>query len=45
MNIYQKTRKRDGLPSFYIDFCDQRGRRVQEVAGTNYRKLKRRDRP
>ena len=34
MGVTAKTRKRDGVKTFYIDFRDQRGRRVREVAGT-----------
>jgi integrase len=34
MAIVAKTRKRDGVKTYYIDFRDQRGRRVREVAGT-----------
>ena len=34
MAITAKTRKRDGVRTFYIDFRDHRGRRVREVAGT-----------
>ena len=34
MAIIPKTRKCDGIPIFYIDFRDQKKRRVREKAGT-----------
>ena len=34
MAISERTRKRDGVKTYYIDFRDQRGRRVRELAGT-----------
>ncbi len=34
MAIVEKVRKRDGIRTYYIDFRDQQGRRVRELAGT-----------
>lgn len=34
MGIVKRVRKRDGIVAYDIDFRDQRGRRVREVAGT-----------
>jgi integrase len=32
--IEERVRKRDGIRTYYIDFRDQQGRRVRELAGT-----------
>jgi integrase len=32
--IEERVRKRDGIRTYYIDFRDQRGRRIREIAGT-----------
>ena len=34
MAIEERVRKRDGIRTYYIDFRDQQGRRVRELAGT-----------
>jgi integrase len=38
--IVERVRKRDGIRTYYIDFRDQKGRRVREIAGTTRKQAK-----
>ena len=40
MAIVERVRKRDGIRTYYIDFRDQEGRRVREIAGTTRKQTK-----